>query len=222
MQVPDEPLKHRLLLAAERVVAQSGFAGATLREIHRVAKARNASAVHYHFGSLGGLLAEVFKLRSGPLVFESSENDLTVEDVVSTLVRALAAFLEPRPEGNYYLRFLERAVLEYHLARTFVPPVLMDNWDKAERILRRILLRDMAAELVEIRITFSRSHFVSGLAQIEAWIDSDASKAALLPLLTQALIDSTVAIITAPVSAAIARRIEELHRRDDSNLHIFE
>lgn len=49
----------RLLDAAERLFAERGVTGVSLREINREAGARNAIAVQYHFGDRGGLVKAV-------------------------------------------------------------------------------------------------------------------------------------------------------------------
>lgn len=49
----------RLVDAAERLFAEHGVAGVSLREINRVAGARNAIAVQYHFGDRAGLVRAV-------------------------------------------------------------------------------------------------------------------------------------------------------------------
>ncbi len=49
----------RLVDAAERLFAERGVGGVSLREINRVAGARNAIAVQYHFGDRTGLVRAV-------------------------------------------------------------------------------------------------------------------------------------------------------------------
>jgi len=56
----------RILDAAENAVAESGFAGASLREIVREARV-NLATVYYYFGSKRGLMEAVLKRRFGPL-----------------------------------------------------------------------------------------------------------------------------------------------------------
>ncbi|MFC3173701.1 TetR/AcrR family transcriptional regulator [Novosphingobium bradum] len=208
-----QSLKDRLLFAAERVVAQRGFAGATVQEIHRAAATRNASAIHYHYGSLEGLLAAVFQSRTVRLDLATMRRSAEVEGIVAPLVRALAVFLEPRAEGNHYLRFLERALIETRLARTFVPREVMAQWEVAEALLARLLAASLPPRLVSIRLAFARTHFISGLAQVEAWLESGEGNGALLPMLVQAVIDATVAILSAPVTAALAREIAVVDQR---------
>jgi AcrR family transcriptional regulator len=56
----------RILDAAENAIAESGFAGASLRDI--VLEARvNLATVYYYFGSKVGLMEAVLKRRFGPL-----------------------------------------------------------------------------------------------------------------------------------------------------------
>jgi AcrR family transcriptional regulator len=56
----------RILDAAENAIAESGFAGASLRDI--VGEARvNLATVYYYFGSKVGLMEAVLKRRFGPL-----------------------------------------------------------------------------------------------------------------------------------------------------------
>ncbi len=56
----------RILDAAEKVFADYGFKGASLRQIVEEAKA-NLATVYYHFGSKEGLMVAVFKRRFDPI-----------------------------------------------------------------------------------------------------------------------------------------------------------
>jgi AcrR family transcriptional regulator len=67
MRKPFEPDRQtRILDAAENAIAESGFAGASLREIVREARV-NLATVYYYFGSKVGLVEAVLKRRFGPL-----------------------------------------------------------------------------------------------------------------------------------------------------------
>lgn len=218
-----DALKRRLLLAAERVVAQRGFSGATLLEIHKAAQTRNASAVHYHYGSLEALLVAVFEHRSVPVnerrvALLAASGELGVYELVSALVRPLAQELIPRPEGNCYLRFLERAIIENRVAQPLVPPDFMRGWTEAERRLRDALSA-LPPQIAEIRMTLARAHFISGLAQIEAWMEEAPDRASLIPLMTEAVIDATVATIVAPMSQALTGALAESDAGPDLGLY---
>ena len=56
----------RILDAAENAIAESGFAGASLRDIVREARV-NLATVYYYFGSKRGLMEAVLRRRFGPL-----------------------------------------------------------------------------------------------------------------------------------------------------------
>lgn len=55
--------KAALLSAAERLVAEKGLGGVSVREITVAAGARNQSALHYHFGGTEDLMREIFAQR---------------------------------------------------------------------------------------------------------------------------------------------------------------
>lgn len=57
----------QLLLAAERLFAERGVAGVSLRQISVEAGSSNNSAIRYHFGSKDDLLRAIFTYRLGDL-----------------------------------------------------------------------------------------------------------------------------------------------------------
>jgi len=59
--------KTRMLIVAERLFAQGGFSGVSLREIASAAGQRNHFAVQYHFGSRDGLIQAIFDHRMGQM-----------------------------------------------------------------------------------------------------------------------------------------------------------
>jgi len=63
---PKATTRGRLVAAAERLFAEKGVVGASLRDITAAADA-NLAAVNYHFGSKEGLLRAVLEARLGPI-----------------------------------------------------------------------------------------------------------------------------------------------------------
>ena len=56
----------RIVAAAERMFAERGYAGVSLRSITRESGV-NIAAIHYHFGSKHELLERIFELRCAPM-----------------------------------------------------------------------------------------------------------------------------------------------------------
>ena len=88
--------KEALLEQGALLFARNGVTGVTTRELHQAVGARNESALHYHFGSRDGLVAEILRLHLEAIearratlleviVAEGREHDLRA------LVHALAA-----------------------------------------------------------------------------------------------------------------------------------
>jgi len=68
----EQSRRDRILDAAEHAFAESGFAGASLRDIVREASV-NLATVYYYFDSKNGLMEAVLKRRFGPLRAEQLE-----------------------------------------------------------------------------------------------------------------------------------------------------
>jgi AcrR family transcriptional regulator len=128
-----EDTRSRLICAAERLFAEHGVDGVSLREIVRTSGARNATALHYHFGDRAGLIRAVVD-KHGPDVevrrhalLDACEAELEAEPggsaeaarpaeaadragqvrlLAGALVRPLAAKLEDGDGGPEYLQIL--------------------------------------------------------------------------------------------------------------------
>ena len=64
--------KTRILRAAERLFAEHGYSGVSLRSIMAEAGV-NTAAIHYHFGSKEGLLRAIFEMRVTPMNTDRQE-----------------------------------------------------------------------------------------------------------------------------------------------------
>lgn len=90
--------KNRILNAAERLFARSGYAATSLRGI--IAEARvNLAAVHYHYHSKESLLEAVVMRRIGPLNQQRlallEQYERAAQDAPLPLEKVLEAFLAP-------------------------------------------------------------------------------------------------------------------------------
>lgn len=106
-----------LLDAAERLMAEHGINGVSLRTILAEAKA-NAAALHYHFGSREDLIAAILgrhgrrnNLRRREMLdaLEARKQSPDIYDVVDAVVDPLLEMLREEQEaGRRFVRFLAR------------------------------------------------------------------------------------------------------------------
>ncbi|HKJ23198.1 MAG TPA: TetR/AcrR family transcriptional regulator [Myxococcota bacterium] len=93
-----EDTKERLLDAAERLFAERGFEGASLRAVTQAA-GTSVSAANYHFGSKEALLAATIRRRAAPVIEARAARLAAIErrvgDAQLPLEEVLDAFLGP-------------------------------------------------------------------------------------------------------------------------------
>lgn len=108
-----------LILAAERLIAENGIDGVSLRQINAEAGQRNLSAAHYHFGSKDALIRSIYEYRLGSVnrrrqaMLDAIHADGLAEDmrsVVATIVRPIVDEIEGSDGGSFYIRFLAQAI----------------------------------------------------------------------------------------------------------------
>ena len=110
----------QLIVAAERLFAERGIEGVSLREINLAAKQRNTSAAHYHFGSKEALVDAIFEYRRSEIGKRRDEllDALQVEGrtgdvraLAGALVMPLAPEIQGGEDGGHYLEFLAHLFL---------------------------------------------------------------------------------------------------------------
>jgi AcrR family transcriptional regulator len=128
----------RILLAAERLFAEHGIDGASLREINREAGQSNTGAVQYYFGDRNGLVLAVIarhrhddEVRRNGLLDEyerAGEGD--VRGLAAAMVVPLAAKLAS-PDGRRYLTISAEFYMHQSnrdALATRIPDESMDRW----------------------------------------------------------------------------------------------
>ncbi|MEY2457476.1 MAG: hypothetical protein QOK06_2570 [Acidimicrobiaceae bacterium] len=188
-----------LIRAAERLFAEHGSDGVSLREINAEAGASNASAVQYHFGDRRGLVRAV--LAKHELEIERRRHRLldAYEAWAEPNVRALAAALvEPLAAelssdgGIGYLQLVSD--LYNRPNPTFEPSALEDGRQSFQR-WRRLAVPLLSPEAVRLHRRFDALRFtVSELARRGRSGRKDHR------LFTSQLTDLVVALLLAPVS----------------------
>ena len=117
MSAPQKATRERLVEAAERLFADGGLEGVSLRRVAAAAGV-NSAAVHYHFGSREALveavvmnrLARVQARREELLAAVREANDPhDLRRLVEVLVLPLAELVQAQPEsGRAYIRLLSK------------------------------------------------------------------------------------------------------------------
>jgi AcrR family transcriptional regulator len=105
----------QLMLTAERLFAERGLDGVSLRQISTIAGSSNNSAIQYHFGSKGELLRAIFTYRLGDLMqrralLKARANPDDLREQLEAHILPLLELAES-PESSYvsFIEQLQRA-----------------------------------------------------------------------------------------------------------------
>jgi AcrR family transcriptional regulator len=169
--------RERILDAAERLFAEKGVAGASLREIGARAEA-NPGSIYFHWKTKAELVREVFQRRLAPLdaerlrLLDAAErahapDAVPLEDVLAALVVPMLRIANDA-DGVGFLRLLGRTYNEPD--RELVRMLRRDHGSTLERF--RAALARALPELPEQQL-FVRFHFALGA--LAYTLGSDAS-----------------------------------------------
>jgi AcrR family transcriptional regulator len=160
---PASETREQLLAAAERLFAERGFAGVSVRMIAAEAGA-NWSLVGYHFHGKDGLLAEVYRRHCTSLnrerlrlLGEARRGGLRLEAVIEAFVRPALAEIQGRDGQNHFSRL--RAMLAAEDA-PLLTQLVADNFDQSSRTFLTAL-RECLPDLPVDEILW-RFHFMLG------------------------------------------------------------
>lgn len=103
--------KEKLIAAGERLFARNGIHRVKVKDLNVLAGQRNASALHYHFGSRDGLLRAIIDKHQGVVDADRGERlaalgpDPDLRQLVEVVLAPLAERLRS-PSGRDYLRIV--------------------------------------------------------------------------------------------------------------------
>lgn len=192
-----------LIYAAERLFAENGIAGVSLRSINQAANQKNISAAHYHFGSREGLIEAVLEHRVLDLderrqaLLAKLGSSCELRRCVEALVVTLADELGPRPEGNYYLRFVQQYE-RYKGAQAFARARSPAGVEIYRRVDRAIGYLPRPVRELRLRYLVNIMHGV--LATAERELANDTLDRKDVPLITSDLVDMITAALAAPLA----------------------
>ena len=168
--------RERLILTAERLFAQRGLRGVSLREIGAAAGQRNNSASQYHFGSKAGLVEAIFAYRMDGInqrrlaslkELDERGNGLDLRGLVEAYIHPLAETVGDSGDGQWYVRFLANVLADP--TATFTSTEHRDFTVGLDEVLRRLdrVLRDVPEPVRGERIRVFGAMVVNVLAARE-------------------------------------------------------
>jgi AcrR family transcriptional regulator len=190
--------KAALIRAGEHLFARNGIPQTRLRELNELAGQRNASALHYHFGSREGLVRAIYErhssvidgARAGRLAQLGPQPSL--QEIVGVILGPMADHLD-HTEGRDYLR-----ILAQHLVGEVEPPAAVRAFDLAREHLAALPeqirnARLLGMLLAAVTLLAERARAMEDGDSLE--LDADA--------FTANLIDMATGMLTAAVSVRI-------------------
>lgn len=199
---PDE-----LLSVAERLFAERGVENVALTQIVAVSGQKNRSALHYHFGSRGGVLSAVLNRRLAPInaLREAALDALPERPSLPALLRAatwaLAEVVLSEPWGADYVTILAQVM--YHprlLGGDAVDGALLTGVRRVRRLVGAAL-PDLPPDLLARRLAWLNETVVFALARWVRDTPPAARARADAGALIDQLIDFGAAGLAAPATA---------------------
>lgn len=197
--------REALLEVAERLFAEHGPDGVSLRDIAREAGQRNNSAVHYHFGGRRELVTEVFRRRMEPINSrreqQLQEADRTGESarldrLVEIMLLPLADHVRGGGSGSTYAQFMVRAMPTVDFDSERFTQINAVQRELGRRI--RALVPHLADDAFERRVRLALTMAVSALADFERrWNTGLVDDQDLGPTMDE-IVAMTVAALQAP------------------------
>ena len=215
--------RKRLLDCAERLFADHGLDGVSLRAINAGA-GLSPAALHYHFGSRQALVEVLLERHMSPLMeqrrrlldaLEASPRSPSARSVLEALVRPLADLLAREGQaGHRYLRLLSRLQADGDLDERFVIERYREGVDRLEPLLRRAL-PELPAALVRLRLALAIELVLRALADWQTLAGSGRDDQLSLEDLVVSLLDFLDGALEAPTHLTPTRAAAERPAQGD-------
>jgi len=157
--------KENILDVAERLFAENGFAGTSIRAIVEAAEV-NIAAINYHFKSKEGLFIEVIKRRFVEIEtnrFSNLEEHLTKTQGSPTLEGVVRSFLDPLKvafnTNNLVPMMLIRVFCESKELKELIKPIFKETKSRFFSALKQVF-KDLSDSEVKWRMQFMISAMV--------------------------------------------------------------
>lgn len=197
-----------MIEVAERMFAERGIDGVSMRDIASAAGQKNNSAVQYHFGGREGLILEVFRRRMNVINRHRGEflarldeegRGHEVRALVEAVVLPLADYLRTAGPHSYYAQFIARV----SPLVDFTSPDLSSVTEASREVSTRLkdALTHLPRRVAAARAGLMLNMAISALAVFEQRSASKSSVAnASFDEIVTHLIDMSVGALEAPYS----------------------
>ncbi|OHV30920.1 MULTISPECIES: TetR/AcrR family transcriptional regulator [Pseudofrankia] len=197
----------QLLATAERLFAENGIAGVSLRQIGTAAGSANSSAVNYHFGTKDRLIEAIFAYRLPHLLERRAllKERVDPDDLRARLEAHLLPVLElAESPGNSYVSFVEQLQRGADSWRLFATqPDIRQSREEFLVDVRR-LLPDIGEPTLAIRVGQVQNLSLNAAAERERAINRQ-QKVIPFGLFVTTTLDGFTGFLTAPVSSETRR-----------------
>jgi AcrR family transcriptional regulator len=122
----EEGTRERILRTGERLFAERGFNGVSVRELAAAAQV-NIASIGYHFDNKEGLLSEVYRRHCEPLIEERLRGRPRVAAIIEAFIRPALAQVEVE-DGATFIRL--RAVLSGENSE-LLEKLVAENFDQS-------------------------------------------------------------------------------------------
>ena len=217
----DSATREHLILAAEKLIAEDGVYGASMRRISAEAGQKNVSAIHYYFGSREAMIEAVFAYRmaqNGPRRQKMNDELDTcgrtheLGAFVRNAILPLSETLLSSAQENHYVRFLAQVQRVTHFDYWMQVPhqhrkPLVQNYVQVMR-----LLSHLPRPIMHMRCVSQLKQVFYALADLDLVISErhPGLRDELVHFHTADLIDRTSAALQAPVSEQVKATYESL------------
>lgn len=217
-----EHTRQQLILAAERLFAESGIDGVSLRQINVAAGQKNSSAAHYHFGSKDALILSIYQHRMEHVnerriatleQIESADNADDVRQLVDAIVHPIVNEIDADDSGRNYIRFMAQAI--GHPQLDLIALWKQEHSGGLARALEllRAALPNVPDPIFGQRFGLSFEQIVHSLADREKLRRSAKNTFEVdSALFVNNLIDCIAGAMSAPVSKATQRELKRLQQ----------
>jgi AcrR family transcriptional regulator len=217
-----ERTREQLILAGERLFAQSGLDNVSLRQINSAAGQRNSSAAHYHFGSKDALIKAIHEYRGerinerrlAMLARMSAQEKEQVRPLIKALVYPIVAEIEEAEGGGNFIIFLSQlysspALNLINMWRTHLSESVGDVYQQL-----RTVLPETPEEIAGMRFGLMWVAMIDTLAnrqRLKVAKDDEPAVSRVLPILfVSNVIDMLCGAAAAPLSAETEAELREL------------